>query len=323
MPLRTSRRSVPYLLWSIMVIFFAARASFAAVSEPAADQTGVDHTVAEASQAGGASAASDGDRTAAQPVTQPASASSGNAPPDALTTYRNGPARTVEPNVEESTGALRYTVPISVPPGRNGLQPDLKLEYNSQRNDQNNLVGYGWALNIPTVGRLNRYGVEKLYTNPVFSSDMDGELVQTATGTYAAKVEQGSFNAYAYSSASNSWIVTDKLGKIYKFGTTAASRLDNATTTAAFRWYLDEIRDTNDNYVKYEYAKSQGQVYPYRITYTGHAATDGPFTVTFALASRSDVSTTYEAGFGVTTASRISEIDVAIGGVLTRKYVPG
>lgn len=248
---------------------------------------------------------------------------SGNTPPDALTTYRNGPSRTIEPGIDDFTGALTHAVPITVPPGRNGLQPDLKLEYHSQRNDQNSLLGYGWALNIPTIGRLNRYGVEKLYANPVFTSDLDGELVQTATGTYASKVEQGSFNAYAYSSANNSWTVTDKLGKVFKFGATAASRMDNATTTAAFRWYLDEIRDTNDNYIKYEYTKSQGQVYPYRITYTGYQTADGPFAVTFALASRPDVTKTFEAGFGVTTASRISEINVAISGVLTRKYALG
>lgn len=260
---------------------------------------------------------------ASSPITTQLSTSGSPAPPDALVTYRNELAKTVEPRVDEASGALQYEYPISVPPGRNGLQPELKLEYDSQRNDQDGLLGYGWASDIPTIGRINRYGVEKLYTDPVFTSDLDGELVETASGTYAAKVEQGSFNAYAYSSAGNSWTVTDKLGKVFKFGTTAGSRMDNATTTQAYRWYLDEVRDTNDNYVKYEYTKSQGQVYPYRITYTGHGTTDGPFTVTFVLGSRPDVTKSFEAGFGVTTASRISEIDVAISGVLARKYALG
>jgi len=251
------------------------------------------------------------------------SLSSVDEPPDALVTYRNGPSKTIEPRVDDTTGALSYDYPIAVPPGRNGLQPDLSLGYNSQRNEENSIVGHGWSLNIPSIGRINRFGVDKLYTNPVYNSDFDGELVQAATGTYIVKIEQGNFRTYAYSSASNSWVVTDKKGTAFKFGTTASSRLDNATTTAAYRWYIDEIRDTNDNFVKYEYTKSQGQIYPYRITYTGSQNTDGPFTVVFTTESRTDTAKTYDAGFAVTTASRVNEIDVNINGVLERKYVLG
>ena len=61
------------------------------------------------------------------------------------------------------SGAFTQRLPLDIPPGRNGLQPDVTLDYNSQRT-QDSIVGYGWQLSIPYIQRLNKTGSQNLYS---------------------------------------------------------------------------------------------------------------------------------------------------------------
>lgn len=62
-------------------------------------------------------------------------------------------AVTGEQSVGED-GSFNYRIPIEVPPGINGIQPDLALTYNSNR--KNGLVGFGWALSgLSIIQRCN------------------------------------------------------------------------------------------------------------------------------------------------------------------------
>jgi hypothetical protein len=87
------------------------------------------------------------------------------------------------PKVEGSTGAFTQRVPLDIPPGRNGMQPDVALQYNSQ-NTVDGIVGYGWSLSIPYIERVNKTGTQDLYgSSPYFASSIDGELVASATSS--------------------------------------------------------------------------------------------------------------------------------------------
>src|SRR5882672_834942 len=55
------------------------------------------------------------------------------------------------------TGAFTYAYPIAVPPGRKGIQPDLKLIYNSQAN--NGWLGIGWDLSLGSIQRSTKNGL--------------------------------------------------------------------------------------------------------------------------------------------------------------------
>src|ERR1700726_744677 len=50
--------------------------------------------------------------------------------------------QTSAPKVDGTTGALTEQIKLDIPPGRNGLQPDLSLNYNSQ-DSGNGIVGSG------------------------------------------------------------------------------------------------------------------------------------------------------------------------------------
>jgi Salmonella virulence plasmid 65kDa B protein len=57
------------------------------------------------------------------------------------------------------TGAGRVDVPIAVPPGRNGLTPQLALVYSTGH--PNDLAGLGWGLGIPGVSRQTSHRVPR------------------------------------------------------------------------------------------------------------------------------------------------------------------
>ena len=91
-------------------------------------------------------------------------------------------------------GSFIYHYPLSIPPGRQGLQPSLELTYNSYNTSVNGFVGYGWNLAIPSIERLNKTGLEDLYGATDLTSSLWGELeavslTDTTHGTYGAKVE--------------------------------------------------------------------------------------------------------------------------------------
>ena len=232
-------------------------------------------------------------------------------------------AVTLEPDLR--TGSFVYSYPFTLAPGRNGLQPSLSLNYNSANSDVSSIVGYGWSLSVPSIERVNRYGVDDLYTSTTFSSSLSGELedvslTDTTHGAYGAKIDDGSFLTYSYGT-DETWTVTDKHGMTYVFGAFDDDRLsDPSDTTRVFRWMLSEVRDGNDNVVTYSYQKNGNQIYPLAINYTGNGSAAGIFDVGFSLETRADVAESFAAGFSVETAYRLSGIDVEVNGQARRSY---
>ncbi|MDQ5971522.1 MAG: hypothetical protein QG566_468 [Patescibacteria group bacterium] len=225
------------------------------------------------------------------------------------------------PKTDLKTGALTYSYDLTVPPGRNGLTPELSLAYNSQNMQIHNVFGAGWSLDIPYIERFNKDGTQNLYTSSNFTSSLSGELVNISGGSYSPKVEDGSFLTYTYDSINTKWTVTDKQGKIYTFGSTAGARQDNPSDpTKIFKWMLEEVRDTNNNFIKYEYYKDNGQIYPDKIIYTGSGSTNGIFEISFTRASRTAAPLSYATGFAVKPNYKITEIVAKVNGTWVKKY---
>lgn len=68
------------------------------------------------------------------------------------------------------TGSAVYTVPIVLPPGINGVVPQIALSYNSQAG--NGLAGYGW--NISGVSMISRIPSTKYHDGSIKGVNFDG-----------------------------------------------------------------------------------------------------------------------------------------------------
>ena len=227
-------------------------------------------------------------------------------------------------SVGEFTGAATYNYPIDLPAGRNGLTPALTITHNSQDNSLYNLIGYHWSLSQYSVRRLNTHGVDQLYERNDFMADLpfeSGELTAIGDDVYRQRFEN-SFATYEFR-PDNSWLVTDRRGITYVFGTSEDARLfDPADPTHTAEWMLEEIRDANDNFIRYTYQKHDNQIYPAYIYYGGHGSEEGIFEVRFGLSgsARPDSQYSYATGFLVETNQLISGIEVYVDGELHRKY---
>jgi Salmonella virulence plasmid 65kDa B protein len=301
--------------------------SFSIPGVGTADSSGTDATPAETDSESHAPA-TQSDTTDNQAPASPTPPPPGPPPPaspppppsiDNSTVFTLQDAR---PKADGQSGALLQNLKLDIPPGRNGVQPDLSLEYNSQ-SAEDSIVGYGWTVTIPYIQRLNKLGSQKLYNVPYYTSSIDGDLATTSSATttqsFGAKVDSGTFNSYSFTN--NVWTMYDKHGTRYLFGASDNSQQNaSASSTQIYTWYLQKIRDTNNNHVRYVYAKDSGQIYPQTIYYTSNGGTDGIFKISFSTSTRLDPYVSYKPLFKVTTNYRVSKITAAINGTIVREY---
>lgn len=207
---------------------------------------------------------------------------------------------------------------IDLPSGANGLTPSLELTYSSQSSGYGSSVGYGWSLSIPSVTRLNKNGVDKMYSQSDFYSSYDGELTEVDTNEYIPRVQTGGFRMYTRST--DSWITYSPEGSKYTFGSsTNALQKPHSTSTDTHAWYLNEIQDSNGNKVVYEYIQSQGKVYPSKIFYGYDSSNNNAYEVRFVYASSSQY-VSYEPGFVVVNDRVVESIEVYFDSSLVTKY---
>ena len=237
-----------------------------------------------------------------------------------------------EPFIDENNsfynGSARYTVPIEVPPGTNGLQPNLALVYNSQ--DRWGRLGYGWSISgLDVIQRSVRKGAPQYSGNDIFQWGneelvFDGTYYHTQHENFARIQNIGGTGADSY------WLITQKDGTEYRYGYNNDSRIEAVFADAADprtgqirHWALDQIKDTNDNYMTISYDEDtvNGDYYPDTITYTYNSGISVYRTVKFNWQIRTDVYEKWSEGAKERTDQRLANIEVNVGSNLLRKYV--
>ncbi|MEO8637499.1 MAG: glycine-rich domain-containing protein [Candidatus Taylorbacteria bacterium] len=236
-----------------------------------------------------------------------------------ITYPANQNKQTLSPEIDKTNGSLNYTYPISLPPGRNNVTPEISLSYNSARQENDSIVGFGWNVGIPFIERLNKTGTENLYTTNNYASSLSGELSLVTGSTWAPRSEDSDFLNYDYSG--NVWTVKDKNGTTYVFGQTAQSRQDDPSDAShVFKWMLESVTDTNGNTVTYNYFKDIGQIYPGTIDYTSNGGTAGVFKVEFEREAQPFPTKIASPAFVVETKYRIKTITAKINSDWVKKY---
>lgn len=235
------------------------------------------------------------------------------------------------------TGTGNFTVPITVPPGRNGLWPDLRLAYGSGTG--NGPFGLGWSLSVPGVTRKTSRGV------PTYDDSRDTFLLSGAedlvpvgsTGSairYRPRTE-GLFARieHIHDKTDDYWDVHTGDGLISRYGSrrpedAEADWRDLATIAdpdrqhRTFAWRLTRTTDPFGNRIEYVYetdpvqregSRRWDQLYLKEIRYADHGDKDDPLFlvgIRFVYEPRPDMFSDYRAGFEIRTARRCTRIEV-------------
>ncbi len=232
-------------------------------------------------------------------------------------------AGSTDPAVTDNTGAAKFEIPIQVPPGPGGLAPALVLRYSSHRGD--GPYGVGWDLGLGEIACSARLGVPDYAYSNCKRFELDGQLLTRDGATKAYHTFVESFQRIEYSSASQSWQVTNPNGTILRYGLQPDSRIWAGPDIA--RWLLSEIEDPFGNkvFISYDDTTDSGTRYPLRITYgAGATKTSGKRSVEFLFAEdRPDPIHDYAGGIERSISKRLTDIKVSSYGALVRRYVFG
>ena len=238
-------------------------------------------------------------------------------------------------------GSFSETLPIEIPAGRNGVQPQLALTYNS--NAGNGIVGVGFSLQgLPAITRISygrgiNYDGQDTYVGPEgrlimvsgASTPLGNPPIYHAENETWSKYEPLGNDGQALTVSNRcggstptasepcQWRVTDRSGMVYLYGADSQSRAlaidaaENPLHSGAVRqWALTRVTDLNGNYYEVEYYQNAGQIYPKRIRYTYGPGASKYYTITFAYdeSGRPDKEISYASSSFVQTAWRLREV---------------
>ncbi|HVG87238.1 MAG TPA: toxin TcdB middle/N-terminal domain-containing protein [Vicinamibacterales bacterium] len=187
-------------------------------------------------------------------------------------------------SVSTQTGALQYSYPITVPPGRNGVQPSLALSYSSQSHIYGGIAS-GWSLSVPEIRLdLSISPLKQLYYGPTAWDQQHFVSSLSGSRPLVAVVEPKGSDAHAAFRAQNDssylryermnegqpylWRARATDGTTYYFGDTSLSW----GWDQPYRVPLTRTVDTFGNTVEYEWEGTELQ----EIRYTSNPAAGLP-----------------------------------------------
>jgi RHS repeat-associated protein len=246
------------------------------------------------------------------------------------------------------TGTGHISVPITLPAGRNGTQPELNLAYST--GGGNGPLGLGWGIGVPEISRRTSGGIPRYRArtpnedDPSESSDtfvLSGTeglvaIAQSTAGVtlYRPRTE-GLFARIEHhtNDGQDFWKVRGKDGLVSTYGSerpsdAAADWLDPAVVAdprdrrKIFSWKLSRTEDPFGNRIVYDYLRDRvddgrrawDQLYFARARYADFRDQEDIerflISITFRYVERPDPFSFYRAGFEIRTRLRCEGLDI-------------
>ena len=212
----------------------------------------------------------------------------------------------IQPPTANNMGTANLSYPLQIPAGRQGMQPNLALTYNS--NGGNGWLGVGWDISIPCISVETRWGVPRYDANyesesyllngeQLIMKDREGEIylphrnrefikrILEITRFYPRIDEsKDSIIRHGENPKNYWWEVVDRNGITHYYGKKKGENdIDSECVLSGIdgniaKWMLTESVDPFGNSIRYYYEIVHPQeqyplaktIYPSSIEYTGH-----------------------------------------------------
>lgn len=186
----------------------------------------------------------------------------------------------IAPPTANSRGTASIQYSLEMPPARNGMSPQISIQYSSEGGS--GILGEGWNMSFPSITVDTRWGVPRYSEeNETETYSMSGSMLVTPdesgnmTVAHRDKTPQkrkadrrfytrqgGDFSRIIRKGSSPSdyyWEVTDKQGTKYTYGdagTAGSASLKGSLSgnrDVISEWHLKRIEELHGDYVEYFY----------------------------------------------------------------------
>ncbi|HBX49747.1 MAG: hypothetical protein A2309_06950 [Bacteroidetes bacterium RIFOXYB2_FULL_35_7] len=192
-------------------------------------------------------------------------------------------------------GASTYSIPLQLPPGTVGMEPELSIVYSSFM--RNGLLGIGWDIaGLSAISRVptDWYHDNKMEGISFTNTDrlaLDGNRLVNISGDYWAQntvyhTEIETFSQIIADENTNGgddtkfksknseplhFVVRTKDGRTIEYGRTEDSRIEAQGKAVVLQWLINKITDSRGNYITFTYFEDNatGEARIEKISYTG------------------------------------------------------
>ncbi len=226
-----------------------------------------------------------------------------------------------------ASGNAHYSLPIEVPPGIRGIQPEMSITYSSAA--KNGLLGWGWNLNgLSRIHRCSASVVRDNYVSGTLDDDefklcLDGQrLVEIVPGEY--RTERESFKKIVENDDVG-YTVYLKSGREIQYGVSSDARRASNNGATYVDWNINRVTDLTGNYMTYRY-ENNAEVGVHRIQRVEYTKNDAAGaaginqSLDFNYEDRGDIVSGFWSGVYSQVDKRLASIDVQADGQLVRRY---